>query len=50
MVNMELGCDWLGEWRYFLQPQRPLTLAEINERVAGQGFAIPADWRPWGAA
>lgn len=46
LVNMALGCDWVGEWRDFLQPQTPLTIAAINERVAEQGFAIPADWRP----
>jgi hypothetical protein len=46
MVNMLLGCDWLGDWRYFLQPRPPLSLAEINQRVAEQGFSIPADWQP----
>ena len=41
MVNMALGCDWLGDWRsFFLQPQAPLSLAEINARVAEQGFEI----------
>ena len=46
MVNMLLGCDWLGEWRsYFCQPQAPLSLAEINARVAEQGFTIPEGWR-----
>jgi hypothetical protein len=45
MVNMALGCDWLGDWRsLFLQPQAPLSLAEVNARVAEQGFAIPAGW------
>ena len=46
LVNMALGCDWLGDWRYFLQPQPPLSLAEINTRLADQGFAIPLDWQP----
>jgi hypothetical protein len=47
MVNMMLGCDWLGDWRtFFLQPQPPLTLAEINARVAEQGFTIADSWSP----
>jgi hypothetical protein len=46
LVNMLLGCDWLGDWRYFLQPQPPLSLAEINARVAEQGFQIPDGWEP----
>ncbi len=46
MVNMVLGCDWLGDWRYFLQPQPPLTIEAINARVAEQGFEIPPDWKP----
>jgi len=46
MVNMLLGCDWLGDWLYFLRPQPPLGRAEINERLAEQGFAIPDDWKP----
>jgi hypothetical protein len=47
MVNMLLGCDWLGEWRsYFCQPQPPLSIAEINARVAETGFQIPAGWKP----
>ena len=47
MVNMMLGCDWLGDWRtFFLQPQAPLSLAEINARVAEQGFTIADSWSP----
>jgi hypothetical protein len=46
MVNMILGCDWLGEWKsYFCQPQAPLSIEEINARVRQQGFEIPQDWK-----
>lgn len=41
MVNFVLGCD-------FQMPNKPLTIAEINEILArnNMGFQIPLDWKP----
>ena len=46
LVNMILGCDWVGCWDYFLSQKPPLSIARINELVKEQGFQIPDDWRP----
>jgi len=43
-VNMVLGCDW--KIQFFLKPQPPLPILQINGLVKDQGFQIPEDWCP----
>lgn len=47
-VNMVLACDWIrGQaWRSFLSRRPPLSIGEINQRLAELGFQIPDHWHP----
>ena len=45
MVNMVLPGDWLDDWKYFSTPKDPLSISDVNLKLADLGFQIPLDWR-----